>query len=138
MKISRPNMSLAIAFCMVAIGTGFYFGSRSLRAPSPKPVAGSAAQSVVIPIKGMSCLACAAKTKQALRSASGIAEVEVNFEPGSGIVRYDGSLVTPHRSSVLSLRLFFFVGLYRRFLPKRKRLCFHMPMLAVNDQTWHV
>jgi len=97
MKISRPSMSLAIAFCMAAIGTGFYFGSRSARAPSPKPVARSAAQSVVIPVKGMSCLACAAKAKQALRSVSGVAEVEVNLERGSANVRYDGSLVTPER-----------------------------------------
>jgi hypothetical protein len=29
-------------------------------------------------------------------------------------------------------RLFFFAGLCR-FLPKQKRLCFHMPILAAND-----
>ena len=85
MKIARFSISLAIAFCAVAVVIGLYFGSRSLRAPSAQPIAGLVTRSVVIPAKGMACMACAAKTKQALRSVAGVVEVE----PGSATGRYE-------------------------------------------------
>lgn len=97
MKTSLSKIYLFTGLAGLVIGASLYFSSSAQRSSTDRPTASSATESVVIPVKGMSCMACAAKTKQALRSTSGVAEVEVNLDPGSVAVKYDGSLVTPQR-----------------------------------------
>ena len=67
-----------------------------LRAQAPSATA-APAESVVIPVKGMACMACVAKTKQTLRAVPGVNEVEVKLNPGSAIVKYDAAKVTPEK-----------------------------------------
>lgn len=54
-------------------------------------------KAVTIPVKGMACMACVGKTKQALRGVPGVTEVEVKLNPGSAIVKYDAAKLTPEK-----------------------------------------
>jgi len=64
-------------------------------------VPASAAQgnlkTVLIPVEGMACVACAASVKRALKALDGVSEVEVNLERRSATVKYANDKVTPER-----------------------------------------
>lgn len=85
------------ALAVLVLSAAVFFSTRLLRDESPKQAAQTGAASLVIPVKGMSCMACVAKTKQSLRAVPGVAEVEVKLSPGSATVKYDGSKVTPEK-----------------------------------------
>lgn len=89
------NVLLTSAAVLVFFTLAF-IGLESLRAQTPSGTAATV-ESVVIPVKGMSCMACVAKTKQALRAVPGVTEVEVKLSPGSATVKYDSSQVTPEK-----------------------------------------
>ncbi|MDQ3621761.1 MAG: cation transporter [Verrucomicrobiota bacterium] len=86
-----------VSLAILVLSAAGFIGSRSLRAQSPNPAAQTETPSVVIPVKGMSCMACVAKTKQSLRAVPGVAEVEIKLSPGSATVKYDRSKVTPEK-----------------------------------------
>ncbi len=44
---------------------------------------------IVLPIEGMSCASCATTVQEALASASGVANVTVNYATGRAAVDYD-------------------------------------------------
>ena len=52
---------------------------------------------VVIPVEGMSCVACAARIKKSLTSIAGVADVEVSLAERNAHVRFDPSRVAPER-----------------------------------------
>ena len=81
---------------LVLLSVAAFVGSGSLRAQAPSATA-SVTQSVVIPVKGMSCMACVAKTKQTLRAVVGVTEVEVKLSPGSATVKYDPAQTNPEK-----------------------------------------
>lgn len=81
---------------MILATVSFVVGTQWVRAETPAP-ATAAAESVAIPVKGMSCMACVSKTKQTLRAVPGVNEVEVKLNPGSAIVKYDASKVTAEK-----------------------------------------
>ncbi|MBN8707764.1 MAG: hypothetical protein BGO12_19855 [Verrucomicrobia bacterium 61-8] len=91
------KLILSVSLAVLVLSVAGFFGTRSLRAESTKQTAQTDAASVVIPVKGMSCVACVAKTKQSLRAVPGVAEVEVKLSPGSATVKYDGAKVTPEK-----------------------------------------
>lgn len=62
--------------------------------PSSSPPGGNVAI-VTIPVEGMLCGSCVAATRRALRSISGVEEVEVSLEKRQARVRYDGSKTSP-------------------------------------------
>lgn len=72
----------------IAVATFFTLGcSRSnMRSPTDGHLA-----EVQIPIEGMVCGACVARTKRALKSVNGVEEVEVSLEKRQARVRYDSS-----------------------------------------------
>ena len=86
----RSSLATFVLTALVLVGTDW------LRAETPA-ASPAAAQSVAIPVKGMSCMACVAKTKQTLRAVPGVNEVEVKLNPGSAIVKYDASKVTAEK-----------------------------------------
>ena len=86
----RSSLATLVLTALVLVGTAW------LRAETPV-ASPAAAQSVAIPVKGMSCMACVAKTKQTLRAVPGVNEVEVKLNPGSAIVKYDASKVTAEK-----------------------------------------
>lgn len=59
----------------------------------------------------MSCMACVAKTKQALRAVPGVTEVEVKLSPGSATVKYDSSQVTPEKLAAVIKKLGYEAGM---------------------------
>ena len=65
-------------------------GTRVLAAPG-------GLKTVLIPIEGMACVACAASVKRALKALDGVSEVEVNLERRSATVKYADDKVTPER-----------------------------------------
>lgn len=52
---------------------------------------------IVIPVEGMSCVACAARIKRTLAAIAGVAHVEVNLGVRNARVGYDSSRVSPDR-----------------------------------------
>jgi copper chaperone CopZ len=54
-------------------------------------------KTVVMPVEGMSCSACAASVKKALTSIDGVANVEVNLAERNARVRFDPSKLSPDR-----------------------------------------
>jgi Cu+-exporting ATPase len=54
-------------------------------------------KTVIIPIEGMSCSACAARVKKALTSIDGVADVEVNLADRNARVRFAPSKLSPDR-----------------------------------------
>ena len=89
MNIVLRSSVATLALLAVAFITGL------LTAQTPSTELKS--DSVTIPVKGMSCMACVGKTKQTLRGVPGVTEVEVKLNPGSAIVKYDASKVTPEK-----------------------------------------
>lgn len=54
-------------------------------------------KSILIPIGGMSCGACAASVKKTLKAIDGVVEVEISLEHRNGRVRYMEGKVSPGR-----------------------------------------
>jgi copper chaperone CopZ len=54
-------------------------------------------KTVVIPVEGMACIACAASVKRALKSIDGVSEVEVNLAQRVARVTYAPAKVAPDR-----------------------------------------
>jgi len=54
-------------------------------------------KTVIIPIEGMSCGACAARVKKALTSIDGVADVEVNLADRNARVRFEPAKLSPDR-----------------------------------------
>lgn len=52
---------------------------------------------VVIPVEGMSCVACAARVKKTVRSLAGIGDVEVSLAERNTRVRFDPRRITLDR-----------------------------------------
>jgi copper chaperone CopZ len=52
---------------------------------------------VVIPVEGMSCVACAARVKKSLTSIAGVGDVEVSLAERNARVRFDPSRLAPDR-----------------------------------------
>jgi copper chaperone CopZ len=54
-------------------------------------------QVVVVPVDGMSCVACVAKVKKTLASIEGVGDVEVSLVDRNARVRFDPSRSSPER-----------------------------------------
>jgi copper chaperone CopZ len=55
-------------------------------------------------------MACVAKTRQTLRAVPGVTEVEVKLSPGSAMVKYDPSRVTPEKLAIVIKELGYETG----------------------------
>lgn len=86
---------------LVLIAAGF-IGVRSMQGDTgiTKPAVEPSMASVTIPVKGMSCMACVAKTKRKLSAVPGISHVEVQLSPGSATVKYDESQIGPEKIAI--------------------------------------
>jgi copper chaperone CopZ len=54
-------------------------------------------KTVILPIEGMSCVACAARIKKTLTSIDGVSAVEVNLADRNARVRFAPSKLSPSR-----------------------------------------
>ncbi len=85
-----------VSVAILALPAAGFIVNPSLRAQAAEGTRG-ATESVVIPVKGMSCMACVGKTKQTLRAVPGVTGVDVRLSPGSATVKYDPAQVTPDK-----------------------------------------
>jgi copper chaperone CopZ len=56
--------------------------------------ASAATKTTTIHIEGMHCKICSASVAKALRATAGVEQVEVSFEKGVAVIRYDDAKVT--------------------------------------------
>ena len=70
-----------------------------LGSSAPARAAGAPAtqKTVVIPVQGMVCFACASTVKAALKSLAGVSRVEVSIEKRSAQVTYAPDTLSPDR-----------------------------------------
>lgn len=54
-------------------------------------------KTVVIPVEGMSCVACAVRVKKTLTSIAGVGDVQVSLAERNARVRFDPSRLAPDR-----------------------------------------
>jgi len=82
--------ALALAAVLALLGAVGACTSRSV----PQADQGSNGKTVLIPVEGMSCAACAARVRKALASVSGVSDVEVSLVGRRAQVRFDPGRVT--------------------------------------------
>ena len=56
-----------------------------------------AGESILIPIEGMSCSACVARVKKAMKGTEGVSEANVNLERGEVEIRYESAKTSPEK-----------------------------------------
>lgn len=54
-------------------------------------------KTVVIPVEGMSCVACAVRVKETLTSIAGVGDVQVSLAERNARLRFDPSRLAPDR-----------------------------------------
>lgn len=96
---SRARAALSIVAVLTtvgvfAVGTSACNNQQSSRSSATQE---DNLKTVIIPIEGMSCSACAARVKKALTSIDGVAEVEVNLADRNARVRFAPSKLAPDR-----------------------------------------
>jgi copper chaperone CopZ len=83
----------ALAFAGVLALLGF--ASACARRSEPVAAEAAATRTLVIPVEGMSCAACAARVKTALASIGGVSDVEVSLVERRARARFDPARVSP-------------------------------------------
>ncbi len=95
LTMRRIGPAVAIAFTLGA--TAFASGALAAADAPPATAAQTKVKSVVIPVEGMSCVACTARVKKTLSSIAGVTEVKVNLAERTARVRFDSTRVSPDR-----------------------------------------
>jgi copper chaperone CopZ len=89
------RLLLLVAGALIVLGSlGPALGTGALTA---QPAVKSDLKTVVIPVEGMACIACAASVKRALKAIDGVSVVEVNLERRSAQVTYAPAKVAADR-----------------------------------------
>jgi copper chaperone CopZ len=84
--------AVVIALALVAVGV---FSRQE--APPPTSSGEASMKTVIMPIEGMSCTACAARVKKTLTAIAGVSDVEMNLAERNARVRFDPSKLSPDR-----------------------------------------
>jgi copper chaperone CopZ len=86
---------------LVLAGAMFLLGSLPLSLPTeaagPQADQKIQVKTVVIPVEGMVCVACAGTVKRALKSIDGVSNVEVSLEKRTAQVTYAPDKLSPDR-----------------------------------------
>jgi copper ion binding protein len=96
---ARSWAPLAITLAAVGIALALVVVGVFSRQDSSPPTSTEEAHmsSVVIPVEGMSCVACAARVKKTVASIAGVREVEVSLAERNARVRFDTSRLAADR-----------------------------------------
>ena len=70
-------------------------------------------RTVIVPIEGMICIACAATVKRAIKSLDGVQQVEVNLEKRIATVTYARNLLSADRIAAAVNRAGYKAGIPR-------------------------
>lgn len=102
-KWSVVVSALLMLVAIILIGAGasgwFVTGGQQPRADSSAKAV-EETKTILIPTEGMSCGACAARVKRALKGIDGVAKVEIDLEHRNIRVRYIEGKVSPERLGV--------------------------------------
>ncbi len=60
-------------------------------------IVSAAIRTVTIKVQGMTCGGCATRVEEALKSTDGVQEVNVSFERGRAVIKYDDQKVTTEK-----------------------------------------
>jgi copper chaperone CopZ len=91
---STRRMLLGLAAASVLLGIP---GAGLAAEPSPKGAAQADLKTIVIPVEGMVCFACAATVKKAVQSLGGVVDVEVSLEKRTAKVTYAADKLSADR-----------------------------------------
>ena len=98
------NSALVLILCFVIVlGAWLTDGCRRANTSDVTTLSTSATEMevVTIPVEGMVCGSCVARTKGALKSVAGVHEVEVSLEKRVARIRYDSSKTSPDRLAAI-------------------------------------
>lgn len=95
----KQKFLIGLAILIVVVLSAYIF----YRRPAQEPLAQNAVTkvntnstgTVMIPVEGMSCMACAASVKKGLKNVQGVTEVEVSLEGRNAKVSYQTGRVDP-------------------------------------------
>ncbi len=95
----RASSSTALVITVAAVGVALVVivvsvFSRQHRSPGNTDEAPMSSV-VVIPVEGMSCVACAARVKRTVEAIAGVGEAEVSLAERNARVRFDPHRVAP-------------------------------------------
>ncbi len=95
---ARSWALLAVILAAVGIALALGVGEFSRQGTSlPAGIEAAQMSTVVIPVEGMSCVACAVRVKKAVRSLAGVGDVEVSLATRNARVRFDPRRITLDR-----------------------------------------
>lgn len=84
---------------LILAGSILLFGlsgqPQAIAAPTAVSEPATNRKTVTIPVEGMSCVACAAAVKKALKSIDGVSNVEVSLENRTARVTYASDTLSP-------------------------------------------
>jgi len=90
-KTERSLLTLVTAIGLY----GLYGGLAGCTAPrTPPPREGANLKTAIIPVEGMSCIACVVEIRSTLESIDGVAEVEVSLEKRNARVTFNPSRIS--------------------------------------------
>ena len=96
-----PALPYGRRVVLIFAGAALLLGSPGyvLTAGAPSAVSETKPElkTVVIPVEGMACVACAARIKKAVKSLDGVSYVEVSLEKRTAQVTYAAHKLTPDR-----------------------------------------
>lgn len=94
---ARALAPLAITLAAVGIALALVVVGVFSRQESSRPTSTEEAHmtTVVIPVEGMSCIACAARVKKTVASLAGVGDVKVSLAERNARVLFDPSRVAP-------------------------------------------
>lgn len=94
---ARTLAPLAITLAAIVIALALVVVGVFSRQESSPPISTEEVHmnTVVIPVEGMSCVACAARVKKTLTSIAGVGDVEVSLAERNARVRFDPSRIAP-------------------------------------------
>lgn len=92
-KALRAAVALALAVGAFGLASACTSGEAAHPAASQQ----TEMKTVVMPVEGMSCVACAASVKKALKAIDGVADVKVNLVERNARIRFAPSKVSSDR-----------------------------------------
>ena len=85
-----------LVLCGIASGV-MRLSNKQQHTPATTPVSDAPTEAAVIPVEGMSCSACVANLKRALKATPGVREAHVSQEKKEAEVRFDGRQMSPDK-----------------------------------------
>jgi copper ion binding protein len=97
MEANSYTRRMLLAWGGASVLLGWLGAGLSAEPLSPKGGTQSDRETIVIPVEGMVCFACAATVKKAVKSLDGVVDVEVSLEKRTAKVTYAANKLSAER-----------------------------------------